>query len=69
MENVRKAIDKVLERARQDIKPSKQTDFAEAFALFLRSQGIETEAKGKRFISHLSHIPQKCFSPMIVLSQ
>lgn len=61
MENVRKAIDKVLDRARQDMKPSKQTDFAEAFALFLRSQGIETEANGKRFISHLSHIPQKCF--------
>lgn len=43
MDNVRKAINKVLDRATADISPSKEDRFANEFAAFLRERGIDVE--------------------------
>lgn len=41
MATVRKAINKVLDRALSDIDPSKEEQFAEEFSDFLQTQGIK----------------------------
>lgn len=40
MDNARDVINKVLDKARDDIDASKKKKFEDAFAAFMRSQGI-----------------------------
>lgn len=40
MDNIRDSINKVLDRAQNDIDPSEKEKFKNAFIAFIRSQGI-----------------------------